>query len=106
MSKSRPQISACRPSVLCCGTTTLGEQLCLDLHFHDHSTFSQEITGAARILIVASHTRLQVAELKREISIWSRTLRQQPRTTREEKSFCSKLEAKINELEMLIEEAE
>nr|AOW69292.1 pink-eyed dilution-like 2 [Helgoeca nana] len=47
-----------------------------------------------------------VAELKREISIWSRTLRQQPRTTREEKSFCSKLEAKINELEMLIEEAE
>nr|AOW69303.1 pink-eyed dilution-like 2 [Savillea parva] len=47
-----------------------------------------------------------VAELKREISIWTRTLNRQPRTTREEKSFCSKLEAKINELEMLIEEAE
>lgn len=47
-----------------------------------------------------------VAELKREIAIWTRTLRMQPRTTREEKSFCSKLEAKINELEMLIEEAE
>ena len=48
----------------------------------------------------------RVAELKREIAIWTRTMAKQPSTTREERSFLSKLNAKIEELNLAVKEAE
>jgi Na+/H+ antiporter NhaD/arsenite permease-like protein len=48
----------------------------------------------------------RVAELKREIAIWTRTMAKQPSTTREERSFLSKLNAKIEELNFAVKEAE
>eukprot|EP00041_Stephanoeca_diplocostata_P023888 m.595543 g.595543 ORF g.595543 m.595543 type:complete len:777 (-) comp22405_c0_seq2:195-2525(-) len=47
----------------------------------------------------------RVAELKREIAIWQRTLKKQPSTTRQEKEFCAKLMSYIEERQVLIKEA-
>lgn len=48
----------------------------------------------------------RVAELKREIAIWTRTMAKQAATTREERSFLSKLNSKIEELNTAVKEAE
>lgn len=47
-----------------------------------------------------------VAELKREIRIWSRTLKNQPTGSKEERKFCAKLERKIDELQLQIEDTQ
>lgn len=46
-----------------------------------------------------------VAEVKREILIWERTLRSQPCGSKEERKFCAKLERKIEELNIAMEDA-
>ena len=46
-----------------------------------------------------------VAEVKREILIWERTLRSQPCGSKEERKFCAKLERKIEELNIAMDDA-
>jgi Na+/H+ antiporter NhaD/arsenite permease-like protein len=46
-----------------------------------------------------------LAELKREIMIWEKTLRKQACRTKEERRFCAKLERKISELKVASDEA-
>nr|AOW69286.1 pink-eyed dilution-like 2 [Didymoeca costata] len=46
-----------------------------------------------------------VAELKREILIWEKTLRKQSCGSKEERKFCAKLERKIEELHMAVDDA-
>jgi len=46
-----------------------------------------------------------LAELKREIAIWEKTLRKQACRTKEERRFCAKLERKIGELKVAADEA-
>lgn len=46
-----------------------------------------------------------LAELKREIMIWEKTLRKQSCRTKEERRFCAKLERKIGELKVAADDA-